>query len=83
MKKEPPKWIEIKDKEPEDGEIVLGFFEHTGVDIMKCHHLKGDAKMFGRLMFTSPLGFLTDDVTHWIPLGKRLQEVMDKLWKKK
>jgi hypothetical protein len=75
----PPKWISILDQEPKNGEIVITYHNLTGIDIMKCHHLKGKNKMFGKLMFTCCKGFLTDDVTHWIPLDRSIQKTLSKL----
>ena len=61
-------WIRIEDKLPEDSQRVIVYFERTGIDIMKYHDLEGteDEKM-GKNLFTGN-GFLTDDVTHWMPV---------------
>ena len=69
-----PEWISIFYERPDHGQIVITYHEDTGVDIMKCYHV--DDKWGGETMFTSCLGFLTDDVTHWIPLGKTVQNRM-------
>jgi len=75
----PPRWINILKKQPKDGQIVITYHNETGIDLMKCHVLKGEDKLFGSIMFTSCLGFLTDDVTHWMPLGMGVQEKLHKL----
>jgi len=67
-------WIRIKDQKPEDGQDVFYFFDVLGV--YKGRYLR---KEYPREMFeegTEPVygdcfygkkGFLTDDVTHWMP----------------
>lgn len=72
----PISWIPITEKAPAEGEVCITYHEHTGVDIMRCCYLKGEDTQFGIVMFVSKSGFLTDDVTHWIPLAKRIQEVL-------
>ena len=62
------KWIKIADRLPKEGEWVLTYFEHTGIDVMKRHKLRGEERMLGSNCFVGGGGFLTDDVTHWMPL---------------
>jgi hypothetical protein len=63
---------------PEEQEIVLAYFKETGLDIMRFHRLEGKERAFGRCLFSSCMGFLTDDVTHYMKLGKNLQEALAK-----
>ena len=72
-----PSWIAIKDEQPEHGQIVITYHDETGIDVMKCHILLND-EYGGNIMFTSCLGFLTDDVSHWIPIGKTMQKKLKK-----
>lgn len=61
-------WIKIKDKIPAEKQKVITYFDITGIDVMTYHNLDGtEDEEFGTHMFTSPRGFLTDDVTHWMP----------------
>lgn len=69
----PVSWIPITEKAPEQGQIVITYHKETGVDIMECHIMKDE---FGTIMFVSRLGFLTDDVTHWLPLHESIQKIM-------
>ena len=65
-------WIKIEDQLPEDGQQVIIYFEHTGVEVAKYKNLKGtEDEIFGHNMFYNNSGWLTDDVTHWIPLPDR------------
>jgi len=75
-----PQFISMEKKEnwPEEQEIVLAYFEQTGLDIMRFHELKGKERVFGSCTFSSCLGFLTDDVTHYMKLGKFMQEALEK-----
>lgn len=75
-----PQFVSMANRKnwPEDGEIVLAYFEHTGLDIMRFHRLKGKDRIFGRCTFSSCLGFLTDDVTHYMKLGKGVQKALAK-----
>ena len=72
----PVSWIPITEKSPEDKQIVITYHKETGIDIMEFHLLEGEEANFGTVMFTSRLGFLTDDVTHWLPLGESIQRIM-------
>lgn len=63
-------WIKIEDEDqvPDDGDKVVTFFEHTGVEIATYKNLKGTKdEIFGHNLFYNKSGFLTDDVTHWMP----------------
>lgn len=61
-------WIKIKENKPIEGQKTITYFELTGIDAMTYHNLDGTKdEEFGTHMFDSPRGFLTDDVTHWMP----------------
>lgn len=63
------KWIKIEDQLPKDGERVITYFEHTGIEISTYKNLVGGKdEVFGDNMFHNHSGWLTDDVTHWMPL---------------
>ena len=59
-------WISMKDKKPEEGQEVWYYFDVVGVHCGR-YHLSEDGDLFIGLN-----GFLTDDVTHWMPLEKPL-----------
>jgi hypothetical protein len=63
-------WIKIEDQVPEDGQKVITYFEllNNKIEIATYKNLwgRGD-KMFGHNMFYNENGWLTDDVTHWMP----------------
>ena len=59
-------WIKIDDKLPEEGQRVIYYFEKTGIDIGRFSQefiqpMKGNT-------FHGHGGWLTDDVSHWMPL---------------
>ena len=60
-------WINIKDERPKKGQRVIYYFKETGIDIGRFsqefiqHGVKGNT-------FHGHGGWLTDDVTHWMPL---------------
>lgn len=52
-------WISVNDRLPDEGVEILYYFEITGVSV----------GMFERPnIFYGRSGFLTGDVTHWMPL---------------
>lgn len=57
-----PVWRSVEDRFPEPGQGVLYYFEFVGTWPGK-YHGDGESNVFG-----GPAGFLTDDVTHWMPL---------------
>lgn len=62
------KWISVEDRLPEEGISVLYYFGCVGVH-------KGKYKKNGRSnIFYGNSGFLTDDVTHWMPLPEPPKE---------
>jgi len=66
------KWIKIEDAQPKDGEVVITYFKYnhiTGIEVALYKNLKGtENEIFGHHCFTNKSGYLTDDVTHWMPL---------------
>lgn len=65
------KWINIEDQTPEDGQVVITYFGvlNNPIEISTYKDLRGtDDEQFGRNMFHNKNGWLTDDVTHWMPL---------------
>jgi hypothetical protein len=60
-------WININDKAPEDGQHVIYYFEPLGMFMGYYERCKGEAALYGTHCFESASGFLTDDVTHWMP----------------
>lgn len=64
-------WIKIEDQVPEDGQVVITYFEELNnkIEISTYKNLVGtEDEMFGHNMFYNKSGWLTDDVTHWMPL---------------
>jgi len=64
-------WIDINERTPEDGQVVLTYFgELTDpIEISIYKNLEGtDDEIFGKNLFRNHRGWLTDDVTHWMPL---------------
>ena len=67
-------WIKMTDQCPKENQRVIIYFEGTGIDIMEYHDLEGtEDEQMGKELFTGR-GFLTDDVTHWMPLPERPRE---------
>jgi len=65
------KWIKIEDKVPIEGQKTWTYFVHTGISVMTYHSLEGTKdEIFGKHLFIGGGGFLTDDVTHWMPYTK-------------
>ena len=55
-------WISMEDRKPEEGQAVWYYFEVVGVHPGRYYKTDdGDT-------FVGVRGFLTDDVTHWMPL---------------
>jgi len=55
---------------PKVGQVVLAWFNVCGMDVM-CYKGKG--------LFVSCLGWLTEDVTDWMPLPKSVEKMMKKV----
>lgn len=68
-------WLEINKEKPDEEQKVIYFFEHTGVNRGKYKTIEysdifgkdEDGNNYKGDMFYSEKGFLTDDVTHWMP----------------
>jgi hypothetical protein len=76
------KWISVKDRLPEEGVPVLIVYDCCGepdIDVMKRYHgqtIYESGEVFDYPNhFRGPRGFLTDDVTHWMPLPEPPDEV--------
>lgn len=54
----PPAWISVADRYPEVGQSVVYYFNVCGTYV---------GKYVGDHCFAGEMGFLTDDVTHWMP----------------
>ena len=66
-------WIKMSERKPKQNQDVYYFFEHTGVHKGKYRKQELDERIFGKKglmadVFFSEKGFLTDDVTHWMPV---------------
>ena len=66
-------WISVEDRLPEEGQRVIYYFKHTGISIGRYTRAQWNDPETGEVvsegdMFHGPDGFLTDDVTHWMPL---------------
>ena len=67
------KWISVEDRLPEEGQRVIYYFKITGIDIGRFTRkpfddLPDDCQ--GNCFYGSD-GWLTDDVTHWMPLPEK------------
>lgn len=61
-------WIKVEDELPEIGQRVIYYFEHVGVHVGKFMKVDNNEDMPYGNIFYGKSGFLTDDVTHWMPL---------------
>jgi hypothetical protein len=72
------KWIPVTERYPKDGEQVFYYFEDTGISIgqyqklsaFKCEQFELHPEREGHVFIGKGIigkGFLTDDVTHWMP----------------
>lgn len=55
-------WISVKDRLPEQHQVVIYYVVQTGADVGEY---RGEN---GRNVFEGRRGFMVDQVTHWIPL---------------
>lgn len=57
-------WVLTSERLPEIGALVIYYFEPVGMHLgqFKSGTCQGDA------VFVSRAGFLTGDVTHWLPV---------------
>jgi len=58
-------WIDIKDKKPVEGQEVFYYFNITGVS--RGRYTRKPFKDIEGNCFYGSDGWLTDDVTHWMP----------------
>ena len=63
-------WINISEKAPNHGDSVLAYFDVSdSVEIYIYTDLsKTEFAEYGKHQFSNRSGFLTDDITHWMPL---------------
>ena len=61
----------MSDQKPAEGQNVYYFFKHVGVHKGKYSRQELDASLFGAGVmadcFYGDMGWLCDDVTHWMP----------------
>ena len=62
------KWIKIEDKVPPEGVNLLYFFDCTGISLGQYYGIEPDYCPETGHVFGSADGWLTGDVTHWMPL---------------
>jgi len=62
------KWIKIEDKVPPEGVNLLYFFDCTGISFGQYYGIEPDYCPETGHVFASHDGWLTGDVTHWMPL---------------
>lgn len=62
----PPRWVSVAERYPEVGEDVVYYFGVCGTFV---------GTYLGEHCFAGEAGFLTDDVTHWMPYSKPKQRV--------
>ena len=59
-------WIEIADEAPEQGRLLLYFFDCTGISLGEYHGIDEEYCPETGHVFASRDGWLTGDVTHWM-----------------
>ena len=62
------KWIKIEDKVPPEGVNLLYFFDCTGISLGQYYGIEPDYCPETGHVFANGDGWLTGDVTHWMPL---------------
>lgn len=77
-------WIEIKDQLPDEGQDIIYYFDICGVNRGKFTQQPCAVELYGESdnkvpyaenCFYGAKGWLTDDVTHWMPDdGRELPE---------
>lgn len=66
-------WIKIEDQLPKDGQKVIYYFDLTGISVGFYERVEYPKEFTGSTepvygnQFGGKDGFLTDDVTHWMP----------------
>ena len=61
-------WIKIEDEVPPKGTKLLYFFDCTGISLGEYYGIEPDYCPETGHVFASRDGWLTGDVTHWMPL---------------
>lgn len=59
-------WIRVEDRLPEESQLVLYYFEPVGIHVGR-YNKEVDDEGYEYNVFHGRSGFLTDDVTHWMP----------------
>ena len=67
-------WIKVDDRLPEVGQKVIYYFEHTGISIGKFMKAENNEDCQYGNIFYGKSGWLTDDVTHWMPVPEKPKE---------
>jgi len=62
------KWIKIEDEVPPEGVNLLYFFDCTGICLGQYYGIEPDYCPETGHVFANGDGWLTGDVTHWMPL---------------
>lgn len=60
-------WIRMDERRPDIDQKVLYYFEMVGIHVGRYGRWT-DEEGYEHDVFSGPSGFLTDDVTHWMPL---------------
>ena len=67
-KRNGPIWRKIEDEVPPKGVKLLYFFECTGISLGEYYGREPEYPCENNHVFASRNGWLTGDVTHWMPL---------------
>lgn len=59
-------WIRLDERKPEEGQEVIYYFDMVGVH-RGFYVTETDEEGYVHDIFYGKSGFLTDDVTHWMP----------------
>ena len=59
------RWVPVSERLPKEGQRVLYYFDMVGIH---------SGLYYGDNCFGGHAGFLTDDVTHWMPLPEPPQQ---------
>ena len=74
------KWIKIEDKVPPEGVNLLYFFDCTGVSLGQYYGIDEEYCYETGHVFASADGWLTGDVTHWMPLPDAPEGAYEEGW---
>lgn len=75
FKPEPPQWIRVEDRLPDDASDVLAYYDYGGIGLVKFVNYYKDC------WYDSVFNDLVDDfrnpgrITHWMPLPEPPEEV--------